>query len=496
MARTQSVFATASHSKPLVAQAADACRHCIRDLDFAGIDGPDLREASYLLEDIDLQLRVLELYHDQYFDDPKWRHNAVADCLSSLLEYFDTMTLNNCDAAVSQGNELKAFKMRVKRGLCDLRAQARKLDKTLGFLSGPEESGGFPLPDATNSRNVPAGGLTLLAVDGGGVRGLVSLRILKAIMDEANRENGTSKAKTPAECFKLAGGTSTGGLICIMLFRLSMSIDEAITAYKSLSQTLFQPSFISKYLGGAYIRTMFGLSWYEGSSLEHVVRDEVVAQGLDPNATLLDHSSVPGTEGCQVFVTSVRSRDNFALRFRSYRFPDGSLPTYSSATIVQAARATSAAPFYFPPATIGRTEFWDGALANNNPVDELWAEKSLLFPRWITDKPVVKCVLSLGTGRFDPSRKKRSWIASHPAISKGAQLLENLTNVENVHRRFDQLMRAEGVWYFRFNPPTTEDVDLAEYREEKLAGLEADVERYLERPHIKVMLRLCAQLLG
>lgn len=87
---------------------------------------------------------------------------------------------------------------------------------------------------------MPAGGLTLLAVgscplfpekkenalltaegiDGGGVRGLVSLRILKAIMDDANRENGTSKAKTPAECFKLAGGTSTGGLICIMLFRL------------------------------------------------------------------------------------------------------------------------------------------------------------------------------------------------------------------------------------------------------------------------------------
>ncbi|KAK4649799.1 hypothetical protein QC762_0103450 [Podospora pseudocomata] len=70
-----------------------------------------------VLEDIDLQLRVLELYHDQYFDDPKWRHNAVAGCLSSLLEYFVTMTLNNCDAAVSQGNEFKAFKMRVKRGL-------------------------------------------------------------------------------------------------------------------------------------------------------------------------------------------------------------------------------------------------------------------------------------------------------------------------------------------------------------------------------------------
>ncbi|KAK4173563.1 putative calcium-independent phospholipase A2-gamma [Triangularia setosa] len=303
-----------------------------------------------------------------------------------------------------------------------------------------------------------------------------------------------------------------------------MTIDEAITSYKALSQTMFQPSFISQYLGGAFFRTILGLSWYEGSSLEDVVREKVVARGLDQNATLLsDGPDRRDREGCKVFVTSVRSRDNFAVRLRSCALPDGSLPAYSSATIVQAARATSAAPFYFPPATIGSTDFWDGALANNNPVDELWAEKSLVFschappgpvhaPHDLAietsaasaptmqekraNKPAVKCVLSLGTGKFDPTRKKRSWVASHPAISRGAQLLENLTNVENVHRRFDELMRAEGVWYFRFNPPTTEDVGLAEYREKKLAGLEADVEKYLKRAHVTVLVRLCAQLLS
>ncbi|KAK0667928.1 acyl transferase/acyl hydrolase/lysophospholipase [Cercophora samala] len=449
-----------------------------------------------VLEDISLQLRVLGLYHDQYFHNPQWNHNVTAGCLSSLIDEFNAMTLSNFYEI--QGKGLKGFKRRVRGGLCALKEQTRKLDKTLRLLAGPEEDGGFPLPRTEISDHVLADGLTLLAIDGGGVRGLVSLRILKAIMDNINRANGTGKAKTPAECFKLAGGTSAGGLICIMLFRLGMSIDEALTSYKELSQTMFQPSFISKCLGGAYIRTMLGLSWYEGSLLEDVIREKVVAQGLDQNATLLNHGSGQETEGCQVFVTSVRSRDNFAVRFRSYKLPDGSLPPYNTATIVQAARATSAAPFYFPPATVGKTEFWDGALANNNPVDELWAEKSLVFSCWTkgpANKPAAKCVLSLGTGRVDPSRKKRSWIASHPAISKGAQLLESLTNVENVHRRFDQLMRAEGVWYFRFNPPTTEDVDLAEYREERLAGLEADVERYLKRPHIIVMVRLCAQLL-
>ena len=63
------------------------------------------------------------------------------------------------------------------------------------------------------SNPVDKGGLCLLSLDGGGVRGLSTLRILKRIMDEVNRlrkEKGLP-SRFPCEVFDMIGGTSTGG---------------------------------------------------------------------------------------------------------------------------------------------------------------------------------------------------------------------------------------------------------------------------------------------
>ncbi|XWW94394.1 hypothetical protein V2A60_002337 [Cordyceps javanica] len=76
-------------------------------------------------------------------------------------------------------------------------------------------------------------GLCLLSLDGGGVRGLSTLFILKGIMARLNherKETGLPSAK-PCEVFDLIGGTSTGGLIAIMLGRLEMDIDECISTF-------------------------------------------------------------------------------------------------------------------------------------------------------------------------------------------------------------------------------------------------------------------------
>ena len=55
-------------------------------------------------------------------------------------------------------------------------------------------------------------GLCLLSLDGGGVRGLSTLYILKGLMDRLNqvRPKG-APIKKPCEVFDLIGGTSTGG---------------------------------------------------------------------------------------------------------------------------------------------------------------------------------------------------------------------------------------------------------------------------------------------
>ena len=66
--------------------------------------------------------------------------------------------------------------------------------------------GGEPNPVDTT-------GLCLLSLDGGGVRGLSTLYILKNIMDRLNHARGQNKLHPvkPCEVFDLIGGTSTGG---------------------------------------------------------------------------------------------------------------------------------------------------------------------------------------------------------------------------------------------------------------------------------------------
>jgi len=64
----------------------------------------------------------------------------------------------------------------------------------------------------------------ILSLDGGGVRGLSSLLILREIMEEIRRRSEADETPLPCQYFDLIGGTSTGGLIAIMLGRLQMVI--------------------------------------------------------------------------------------------------------------------------------------------------------------------------------------------------------------------------------------------------------------------------------
>jgi patatin-like phospholipase/acyl hydrolase len=63
------------------------------------------------------------------------------------------------------------------------------------------------------SNTLDTTGLCLLSLDGGGVRGLSTLYILKGLMTRLNnnrQDAGLPRVK-PCEVFDLIGGTSTGG---------------------------------------------------------------------------------------------------------------------------------------------------------------------------------------------------------------------------------------------------------------------------------------------
>ena len=58
-------------------------------------------------------------------------------------------------------------------------------------------------------------GLCLLSLDGGGVRGLSTLHVLRGIMDQLNyvRKNSGLDPVKPCDVFDMIGGTSTGGYV-------------------------------------------------------------------------------------------------------------------------------------------------------------------------------------------------------------------------------------------------------------------------------------------
>jgi patatin-like phospholipase/acyl hydrolase len=72
--------------------------------------------------------------------------------------------------------------------------------------SATTQHGGEPSPLDTT-------GLCLLSLDGGGVRGLSTLYILKGLMARLNhqRQGANLPRVKPCEVFDLIGGTSTGG---------------------------------------------------------------------------------------------------------------------------------------------------------------------------------------------------------------------------------------------------------------------------------------------
>ena len=64
--------------------------------------------------------------------------------------------------------------------------------------------------------------LRILALDGGGVRGLSEVLILKFLMKRLKFEAKLRELPEPWRYFDLICGTSTGGLLALMLGRLRM----------------------------------------------------------------------------------------------------------------------------------------------------------------------------------------------------------------------------------------------------------------------------------
>lgn len=95
-----------------------------------------------------------------------------------------------------------------------------------------------------------AQGAALLSLDGGGIKGVSSIRILEAIMKKvAEKEKRDPETlRLPMNYFDLAGGTSTGGLAILMMFRLGMDTKQAAKQYHTMAAEVFSPRFLGMNL--------------------------------------------------------------------------------------------------------------------------------------------------------------------------------------------------------------------------------------------------------
>ena len=73
---------------------------------------------------------------------------------------------------------------------------------------------------------MPGSELRLLALDGGGVRGLSALMILEQLMEAVDPD----APPKPCDYFNMIGGTSTGGWVVTRLSRYKKSADDRTSA--------------------------------------------------------------------------------------------------------------------------------------------------------------------------------------------------------------------------------------------------------------------------
>lgn len=340
--------------------------------------------------------------------------------------------------------------------------------------------------------------LNLLSLDGGGVKGYFTILVLQRLLEAVARlERGseqTSNQKRPCDYFDLIGGTSTGGLLAIMLGRLQMDIKTCIHTYKTLSTNVFyrfkKVPMMQSIL--TVVNLASGTSWYSGESLKDAIcdtikenvdpleRDSMLAGGFTAEDLRLAPALAPNKGRC--FVCAVPKGQHTAERLRSYRSINDNAPDTSAYTIWEAARATTAAPLYFSPMNVQGRTYYDGGLYCNNPVIEVIKEARTEFP-----SSYIKTIVSIGTGKARITEP--DWF---PNIINS--FAERVTTTEAQHDDVlnDDSFKDVRAGYFRFQGRTElGDIDLADA--EKLDEVEKLAQQFLDSDDGKRLIETCAE---
>ncbi|KXG45220.1 Acyl transferase/acyl hydrolase/lysophospholipase [Penicillium griseofulvum] len=326
--------------------------------------------------------------------------------------------------------------------------------------------------------------LRILSLDGGGIRGISSLLILERIMERICDAEDLDHVPRPCDQFDLIGGTSTGGIIAIMLGKLGMTVDECIRAYRQVAEQAFTPKRTS--ILPASPTGAFSAKALE-NAMKQIVREyctnvECVTRRRQGHATVTTcpHSNmVFRDDTCTKTVVLAITKDNVDAPPTLFKTYDRSA-AFESSTLWQVARATSAATTFFKSIKVGRDEieFIDAGFGYNNPCNILIQEAQREFP----DRGKMR-ILSIGTGLGDVVTIQNKRLSIITALKRMA------SSSKKVAADVDHRYGGNGE-YYRFNVDQgLQDITLSDW--EKASKISAHTRNYLAENE-----RVIKQLIG
>jgi hypothetical protein len=339
----------------------------------------------------------------------------------------------------------------------------------------------------------------VLSIDGGGIRGLIAARVIarleELITDAAGEE------RRIADCFHMATGTSTGGLLAIGVTapdperpgRPRLSGDDLVDLYLGEGPTIFGDT-VHKILSlGGWIRPK-----HSPRRLEDALRRRFGESRLRDALR-------------ELVVTSYDMHEpgpHFFKRWRAREIAD------RDASLVDVGLATSAAPTYFPSHGLGSRALIDGGVFASNPsvagvVEALKRRDD--EPRDLGANELL--VVSLGTGQYEVGQEQSKvrrwgrlgWVWPRPDPALVAAFLDGqsdaadhwaevLLNHEPGRAVPEPSEQGKGPRYYRFQVTLPRGTSLDDASERSLAELSEAADRLLAESDAE--LRELAKRLG
>lgn len=349
----------------------------------------------------------------------------------------------------------------------------------------------------------------VLALDGGGLRGILPATVLMALESETGQGIG--------QLFDLVVGTSTGGILALGLGLGGPNGTPAYTAAQ-LRDLYFENAEKIFPLGGMPLVHVSGAwgtrsqlppdatlserigHWLGRENIHRVVSPAggalYPAAGLEQVlATYFGEARLDNTL-CGVAVTTYDYASKRTYLLRNYPTnASWELPATNQVLMREAARATSAGPTFFPPTSLTGFEgvLVDGGVTANNPAMIAYIEAQELIRAMDlppASSPVATLLVSIGTGVAAQAAddvtlqlvERQNWVKLAHDHLMGA-LFTGLTELhdEQLNQLLNVVPAGEPPGYFRFQT-TLQSGSFAmdDARPENLRGLLADAERMVE----------------